>query len=429
MNSPVAPEQPLLTLPGSVALSAFRVDKLLAGFEPGLRAAVSIDTRFVHFVLLSEPLSAAESDVLAKILTYGTPGKAEPRGELRLVLPRFGTVSPWSSKATDIAHNCGLAKVVRIERGVAWHFAMQGGKALEGERERSLVEAIHDRMTETVVKDLAEARRLFAHHAPGPLATVDLLGGGRKALEEANAAMGLALAPDEIDYLVDNFGKMGRNPTDVELMMFAQANSEHCRHKIFNASWTIDGKGEDRSLFQMIRNTHARSPRGTLVAYSDNSAIMEGAEIERFFPGADRGWAYHRDTAHILMKVETHNHPTAIAPHPRARAPAARSATRAQRARARSPRRASRGSASPTWSFPASASPGRPATASPAASPPRSRSWSRAPSAARPTTTSSAAPTSRATSAPSRWRSRARCAATTSPSCWRAGWATFRRGT
>ena len=316
MNSPVAPEQPLLTLPGSVALSAFRVDKLLAGLKPGLRDAVSIDTRFVHFALLSQPLTAAEADVLAKILTYGTPGKAEPRGELRVVLPRFGTVSPWSSKATDIARNCGLGKVARIERGVAWYFAMRDGKPLRAKVERALAEAIHDRMTETVAGGLGEARRLFAHHAPGPLATVDLQGAGRKALEEANFAMGLALAPDEIDYLAENFGKMGRNPTDVELMMFAQANSEHCRHKIFNASWTIDGKAEAKSLFQMIRNTHAANPRGTVVAYSDNSAVMEGAEIERFFPGADGGWGYHRDTTHILMKVETHNHPTAIAPHP-----------------------------------------------------------------------------------------------------------------
>ena len=316
MNSHVAPAQPLLTLHGGVALSAFRIDKLVAGLEPGLRGRLAVDTRFVHFAQLSAPLTPAESEVLAKILTYGTPAGAAPGGELRLVLPRFGTVSPWSSKATDIAHNCGLEKVVRLERGVAWHFALKGGGTLAGEAERALHEAIHDRMTETVATSLAAAAGLFARHEPAPLATVDLLGGGRKALEEANAALGLALAPDEIDYLVENFAKMGRNPTDVELMMFAQANSEHCRHKIFNASWTIDGRAEDKSLFQMIRNTHAVSPRGTVVAYSDNSAVMEGATIERFFPDADRGWAYHRDETHILMKVETHNHPTAIAPHP-----------------------------------------------------------------------------------------------------------------
>ncbi|MBL0143181.1 MAG: phosphoribosylformylglycinamidine synthase [Betaproteobacteria bacterium] len=316
MNSHVAPAQPLLTLHGSVALSAFRVEKLVAGLKPGLREAVAIDTRFVHFALVAESLTAAETDVLAKILTYGTPGREDPMGELRVVLPRFGTVSPWSSKATDIAHNCGLEKVVRLERGVAWHFAKKGGKPLADDEDRALATAIHDRMTETVVNTLAEASQLFAHRSPGPLATVDLVGRGRLALEEANAALGLALAPDEIDYLVENFARMGRNPTDVELMMFAQANSEHCRHKIFNASWTLDGARQDKSLFQMIRNTHAVSPRGTVVAYSDNSAIMEGAEIERFFPDAEQGWGYHRDVAHILMKVETHNHPTAIAPHP-----------------------------------------------------------------------------------------------------------------
>jgi phosphoribosylformylglycinamidine synthase len=316
MISHAVPAQPLLTLRGSVALSPFRIDKLLAGLKPGLRDAVAIDTRFVHFALVSEALTPAESDVLARILTYGTPGTGEPTGELRVVLPRFGTVSPWSSKATDIAHNCGLAKVVRLERGVAWWFAMKGARPMRDEVEGALRESIHDRMTETVVDSFAAASGLFAHHEPQPLGSVDLVGGGRKALEAANVAMGLALAPDEIDYLVEHFGRMGRNPTDVELMMFAQANSEHCRHKIFNASWTIDGKGEEMSLFKMIRNTHAVSPRGTVVAYSDNSAIMEGAEIERFFPDATGNWGYHRDTTHILMKVETHNHPTAIAPHP-----------------------------------------------------------------------------------------------------------------
>jgi phosphoribosylformylglycinamidine synthase len=316
MNSPVRSEQPFLTLPGGVALSPFRIEKLVAGLKPGLRESVTLDPRFVHFALLTAPLTADEADVLAKILTYGTPAPGEPRGELRVVLPRFGTVSPWSSKATDIAHNCGLAKVVRLERGVAWHIAMRDGRPMRAKAEHGLHGAIHDRMTQTVVASLGEARRLFEHHAPAPLATVDLLGGGRRALEEANVAMGLALAPDEIDYLAEHFGKMGRNPTDVELMMFAQANSEHCRHKIFNASWTVDGEAQDASLFGMIRHTHARSPRGTIVAYADNSAVMEGAEVDRFFPDGGRGWGYRRDLTHILMKVETHNHPTAIAPHP-----------------------------------------------------------------------------------------------------------------
>lgn len=308
MNTQDAPLQQVLTLPGAVALSAFRIEKLRAALG---KDAPAIDARFMHFVAIAGPLSADEMRVLEKLLTYGTSAPKEPRGTMLLALPRFGTVSPWSSKATDIAHNCGLSKVVRIERGVAYY--AQGMAA--GQRD-AVVRAIHDRMTETVVDDANEAHRLFAHATPQPLARVPLSKGGRAALEEANRTMGLALAADEIDYLVDNFAKLGRDPTDVELMMFAQANSEHCRHKIFNASWTVDGEKQERSLFQMIRNTHAKSPQGTIVAYADNSAIMEGATTDRFFPDAQGEWKYHRDLTHILMKVETHNHPTAIAPHP-----------------------------------------------------------------------------------------------------------------
>jgi len=308
MNRQDAPSQQVLTLPGAVALSPFRIEKLRAA----LAGAPAIDTRYMHFVAVSEPLTSDESRVLERLLTYGSRGAQPPQGEMFLVIPRFGTVSPWSSKATDIAHNCGLAKVVRIERGVAFHAA----GPLSAPQREALVRAIHDRMTETVVGSVEEAHRLFAHATPQPLATVDLQGGGRAALEEANRRMGLALAPDEIDYLVENFARLGRNPTDVELMMFAQANSEHCRHKIFNASWTVDGEAQERSLFAMIRNTHQRSPRGTVVAYSDNSAVMEGAHAERFFPDASGEWRYRGDLTHILMKVETHNHPTAIAPHP-----------------------------------------------------------------------------------------------------------------
>jgi phosphoribosylformylglycinamidine synthase len=307
MNSQDAPLQQVLTLPGAVALSPFRVEKLRASLPKSL-AAMSVDARFVHFVALEAPLDARESEVLAKLLTYGTKPSGEPKGKMLLVLPRFGTVSPWSSKATDIARNCGLDKVERVERGVAYYVEGGGPGALAG--------AIHDRMTEVVVDDMAHAAKLFAHATPQPLSTVDLVKGGRKALEEANVSMGLALAPDEIDYLVENFAKLGRNPTDVELMMFAQANSEHCRHKIFNASWTIDGEKQDKSLFQMIRNTHAKSPAGTIVAYADNSAIMEGARVDRLLPDAQGAWGYRNDLTHILMKVETHNHPTAIAPHP-----------------------------------------------------------------------------------------------------------------
>ncbi len=316
MNPQDAPLRQVVTLPGAIALSPFRVEKLLASLDPRLASAVRIDTRFVHFVACTAPIEAAEQAVLARLLTYGTAAKGEPKGVLRLVLPRFGTVSPWSSKATEIARNCALAKVERIERGVAYYFETTDGKPLGEKSIQGLDPAIHDRMTESVVGSFAQAERLFERHAPQPLSTVDIVRGGHAALERANAAMGLALAPDEIDYLVEAFTKAGRNPTDVELMMFAQANSEHCRHKIFNASWTIDGEVQDPSLFQMIRNTHQASPRGTVVAYSDNSAVMEGAAIERYYPDAAGAWKYHADTTHIQMKVETHNHPTAIAPHP-----------------------------------------------------------------------------------------------------------------
>jgi phosphoribosylformylglycinamidine synthase len=317
MNPQDAPPQQVLTLPGAIALSPFRVEKLLALLPAPLAEAITIDTRFVHFVALAAPLDAAETGVLEKLLTYGSRATGAPQGALLLVLPRFGTVSPWSSKATDIVHNCGLAKVQRVERGVAYYITARDPGPLSERSRRALDRAIHDRMTEVVVTELESATRLFEKHAPAPLTTVDLMGGGRKALEDANASMGLALAADEVDYLVENFRKLGRNPTDVELMMFAQANSEHCRHKIFNATWSIDGKDQDASLFQMIRNTHRASPEGTIVAYSDNSAIMEGASIERFQPEPGTGaWKFERDLTHILMKVETHNHPTAIAPHP-----------------------------------------------------------------------------------------------------------------
>jgi phosphoribosylformylglycinamidine synthase len=316
MNSQQAPLQQVLTLPGAVALSAFRVEKLLAALPAALASAIALDTRFVHFAALAAPLAEREARVLERLLTYGTRATAEPRGTLLLVLPRFGTVSPWSSKATDIARNCGLAAVARIERGIAWYVATRDGAPLDERSQAALHRAIHDRMTETVVTSFDQAGALFARATPQPLATIDIGGGGREALEQANAALGLALAADEIDYLLDNFTKLGRNPTDVELMMFAQANSEHCRHKIFNAAWSVDGVAQDKSLFQMIRHTHERNPRGTVIAYSDNSAVMEGYSVERFHPDGAGMWGYHFDRTQILMKVETHNHPTAIAPYP-----------------------------------------------------------------------------------------------------------------
>ncbi len=299
----------ILSLPGGAALSSFRIEKIreqaqAAGLAPG-----RIATQYWHFVELDEPLTQHEQAVLEAALDYADPVSNIPFAQFLLVTPRFGTVSPWSSKATDILHNCGLGGVRRIERGIAYHFEHAADEAL-------LLPLIHDRMTEAVLHAVSDAAGLFAHVPPRELESVDVLGGGRAALVQANTRLGLALSGDEIDYLVDNFTRMGRNPTDVELMMFAQANSEHCRHKIFNAAWIIDGSEQDKSLFRMIRDTHAKTPQGTLSAYEDNAAVMRGAEIERFYPGKGGRYDFSTEPTHILMKVETHNHPTAISPFP-----------------------------------------------------------------------------------------------------------------
>ena len=306
----------ILKLRGGAALSSFRLDKLYRLSADAGLPAMTIRAEFWHFAEAAAELDADESLTLAKLLTYGeAPFASAPAGQLFLVLPRLGTVSPWSSKASDIAAHCGLEKIRRLERGVAYH--VDSAAPLSAEQQQLLAALLHDRMTEQVWGDFAAAERLFDHVAPQALATVDILGGGRAALAEANKSMGLAMSDDEIDYLVDNFTAMQRNPTDVELMMFAQANSEHCRHKIFNADFIVDGEKQDKSLFRMIRDTHAAHPDGTLVAYSDNSSVIAGDTIERFYPAPDgAGYGYHTEPTHILMKVETHNHPTAISPFP-----------------------------------------------------------------------------------------------------------------
>ena len=301
----------MLILPGSPALSAFRKEKLLEA----LPNVAALSARYVHFVELEAELDEREQRVLESLLEYGpTLEEAPVDGDLYVVVPRPGTVSPWSSKATEICKNAGLEKVARVERGIEYHLSMDA----PAER-RELAAALHDRMVEAVLERLEDAECLFTHHQPRPLTTVDVIGGGREALAEANGELGLALADDEIDYLVERFTALGRNPSDAELMMFAQANSEHCRHKIFNADWTIDGEAQDLSLFAMIRNTHKQAPDGVLSAYSDNAAVVEGPVADRFFPADDGGaqvYRYVNEPVHMLMKVETHNHPTAIAPHP-----------------------------------------------------------------------------------------------------------------
>jgi phosphoribosylformylglycinamidine synthase len=327
VNAPVSALH-LSTFTGGDALGHFRAGQLLARLQAVDERIVGIAARFVHLVATDAPLDDASRQRWAALLTYGEPYRGPTEGERIVVTPRLGTVSPWASKATDIARNCGLS-VRRVERVVEYWITLQAPgfgafrkrpTALDDAQWQACAALLHDRMTESVLRDLDQAQALFVPLAPQPLQRVDVLGQGQAALQEANVAWGLALADDEIDYLVEAFTRLGRNPSDVELMMFAQANSEHCRHKIFNAQFVIDGAEQPHTLFGMIRHTHRMAPQHTIVAYADNAAVMEGHTLERFVavPDGQGSPAYRRRQAqhHILMKVETHNHPTAISPFP-----------------------------------------------------------------------------------------------------------------
>ncbi|MCC2614974.1 phosphoribosylformylglycinamidine synthase [Aestuariibacter halophilus] len=306
----------MLVLRGAPALSDFRRQKLLAQCASQQLPVTDVYAEYVHFVQVSSDLSEDQQQVLDKLLTYGPKAQSHsPDGELCLVVPRPGTISPWSSKATDIAHNCALNNIKRIERGCAYYLSVSA--PLSAQQQRQVYGLLHDRMTESVLQQLQQAQVLFVEEAPRSLTSVDILAGGREALAKANVSLGLALADDEIDYLVENFQRLGRNPNDIELYMFAQANSEHCRHKIFNADWTIDGQQQAKSLFKMIKNTYEQHPEHVHSAYADNAAVMEGWEAGRFFPDPiTNQYHYHHEGIDILMKVETHNHPTAISPFP-----------------------------------------------------------------------------------------------------------------
>ena len=316
----------MLILPGAPALSDFRRIRILKQLQFNLPSITGLDAQWVHFVKVDGELSEVDANVLNSVLQSGTSQGDDPsqgdyrskqQGELILVVPRFGTISPWSSKATDIVHSCGLGVIQRVERGIAYHVAIENDAPLDEEQRRLISALLHDRMVETVLSDDQEALRLFTQEQARPLTVIPVLSGGRRALEEANQTLGLALAEDEIDYLTSSYEALKRDPTDVELMMFAQANSEHCRHKIFNAHWTIDGEAQDYSLFNMIKNTYEKNSLGVLSAYVDNAAVMEGSMGGRFYPDpVTKQYEYHHQPIHILMKVETHNHPTAIAPYP-----------------------------------------------------------------------------------------------------------------
>ena len=314
----------MLLMYGAPALSAFKKSKLLANLQSSIPSVQSIDARFLHLVDVEDELSEQDLGKLKSLLDYGSENSGEgvdgqdrQQGDskIRLVVPRPGTISPWSSKATDILHNCGLTMVSRVERGISYQVSSE--KELTDSELAELDSQLHDRMIQAIFDQPEQGSQLFRHAQPRPMETVDILGAGKAALEQANGQMGLALADDEIDYLYESFLQLDRNPNDVELMMFAQANSEHCRHKIFNASWTVDGVDQERSLFAMIRNTHEQSPEGVLSAYADNAAVMSGHMAGRFFPESDnQQYGFHQESIDILMKVETHNHPTAIAPFP-----------------------------------------------------------------------------------------------------------------
>jgi phosphoribosylformylglycinamidine synthase len=311
----------MLQLAGPAAETAFRLAKLRERLEERVPAIRDVAARFVHYVHLERALDARERTVLDALLAYGAPGSGEACDERReaaysalYVVPRLGTISPWASKATDIARSCALP-VHRVERGRVVTLAVE--RPLVDEELARVASLLHDRMTETLLELPPAEALLFAGHTPRPGDSVDVLSGGRRALERANAELGLALADGEIDYLVEQFTALGRNPTDVELMMFAQVNSEHCRHKVFNAEWLIDGRPAPKSLFKMIRNTHAASPGGVLSAYSDNAAVLAGASAEWWFPDPATGiYRAIDEPAHLVIKVETHNHPTAISPFP-----------------------------------------------------------------------------------------------------------------
>jgi len=314
---------------GGNAVSDFKVQQLLPRVQAVSDKITHLSARFVHLASFDAEPDAALVQRLAELLTYGEPATdahqtlAAQDAPALLVMPRLGTVSPWASKATDIARNCGLV-LHRVERLVEFRIGLKSGllgkASLKPEQLQALAAVLHDRMTETVVLQRDQARALFTELQAAPMEHVDVLAGGRAALVQANTAWGLALAEDEIDYLVNAFLGLGRNPTDVELMMFAQANSEHCRHKIFNAQFTIDGAPQDKSLFGMIRHTHQTSPQHTVVAYSDNASVMEGHAVQRLVARFDGQqlprYQLESATHHVLMKVETHNHPTAISPFP-----------------------------------------------------------------------------------------------------------------
>jgi len=304
----------MLQLAGPAAETAFRLKKLREQLRSRNDAVIDLSVRFQHYIHVPRSLNVQEIIVLWALLDYGTPDEQSFTDQSLYVVPRLGTISPWASKATDIATICSLP-VHCLERGRV--IGLSTTRALTASELAELAPLLHDRMTESFLDERPTEAAMFAERSPKPVEWIDLDGEGQARLQAANRALGLALSNDEIEYLTDQFEALNRNPSDVELMMFAQVNSEHCRHKVFNAQWIIDGRPAEKSLFQMIRNTHACAPQGVLSAYKDNAAVVEGSSAQWFFPDPHTSvYGYCEEPAHLVMKVETHNHPTAISPLP-----------------------------------------------------------------------------------------------------------------
>ena len=307
--------QEIIHIAGGPAYSKFRKEKLLEKLQTVNPQIKDIHSEYLHIVWCEKKIAASEKDTLEKILHYGPKAQVlDFKDNSIITIPRPGTISPWASRATDIANHCGLYDIKRIERAVAVYIELKNGALLSEDQKKVLALYLHDRMTEVSIFNLDDAKALFSHLAPKSIQYAEMLEHGKKVLNDFNKNLGLALSEDEIDYLFNYFTSIKRNPTDVELMMFAQANSEHCRHKIFNADWIVDGEKQSKSLFGMIKNTHQLHPGNTVVAYSDNSSIVEGAKINRFYPNQNGVYDNHEELTHFIMKVETHNHPTAISP-------------------------------------------------------------------------------------------------------------------
>ncbi len=415
----------MIALDGQSALSLFRLERLNARLD-ALHHGVRVQAAwFVYFVDTDSVLQGAARERLLAVLEARD---AAPEPATFWIVPRLGTISPWSSKATDILRGAGFdaegSDIRRVERGLAWRIT--GLPAAVGPNHAAIMAELHDAMTQSVLTHIEDAQGLFLAGQPGELVHIALGGDPKAALDEANRRLGLALADDEIEYLVDRYAELGRDPTDAELFMFAQANSEHCRHKVFNASWTLDGVDQTKSLFGMIKHTHQQSPAHTLSAYSDNAAVIEGSVGKRFFPDPQDGiWRAHEERIDFAIKVETHNHPTAIAPWPGA-ATGSGGEIRDEGATGRGgkPKAGLTGFSVSDLRIPGTRSRGKWSVRCRRAWPARSRSCATARSAPPRSTTSSAVRAWAAIFAPMNTKpaSPVCVAATTSPSCWPAAW-------